>query len=230
MIIRKIKGILIVFSICGLFAALAFQSGHRLQTIETNAGDIRFILDAGHGNPDGGAVGIDKTTTEADLNLAITKKISAILMQKKINHILTRSDAESIYSTGDTIHEKKVSDVRNRIQIASQTPETPLISIHLNSYPDSSVHGIQVFYGNGQEAQTLALEMQKAINEEIQPNHTKVIKELSKNIYLFSHIDNPILLIECGFLSNSEELQKLKSEDYQTEIASVIAEVLSNQS
>lgn len=223
---KRFQGVILVITICTLFTIIAFKTINQNPAQKTSASDqIQYILDAGHGTPDGGTVGSDGTT-EAALNIAITKKISNNLSAAKISHLLTRSDEESIYSEGDTIHEKKVSDIRNRISIADRTPTTPLISIHMNSYPDNSVYGIQVFYGNGEVAQNLAADLQTTINDELQPNHNKVAKQVSKNIYLFSHISNPVILIECGFLSNNDDLSKLKSDEYQAKLANAITKVL----
>lgn len=229
MILSKVKGILSVLSICIIFLGCTLYIGQVETTSKTNVGKIAYILDAGHGEPDGGCVGADHQTTEAALNLAITKKIAKNLDQKKISYQMTRINESSIYSEGETIHEKKVSDVRNRIAIAKNTPTVPLISIHMNNYPSESVYGIQVFYGNGELAQKIAKELQSAINDTLQPNHTKVAKEVSKNVYLFSHIDNPVVLIECGFLSNNNELAQLKNEEYQKKLSDVISKVLAEQ-
>ena len=226
MLLRKIKGITAVFIICGIFALLAGQMEQRFSIADTAGEGTRYILDAGHGVPDGGAVGADNTT-EQELNLGIVLKLSALLEQKGAAHILTRSDENSIFSEGKTIHAKKVSDIKNRIAIADKNPKVPMISIHMNSYPSSSVHGIQVFYNDqNEEARKLAEALQQKFNETLQPDNPKVIKTISKNVYLFSHISNPSVLIECGFLSNGEELEKLKTESYQQQIAEIIAGVL----
>ncbi len=226
MLLRKIKGIAAVFAICILFALVATQLPHDFLALNTSTKGIQYIIDAGHGIPDGGTVGKDGTT-EQELNIAIARKIAKKLEEHMVNHILTRSDENSIFTEGETIHAKKVSDVRNRIAIANETPATPLISIHMNSYPSESVHGIQVFYSEGDtEAKKLAETLQNAFNAQIQPDNTKTVKTISKNIYLFSHINNPSVLIECGFLTNPDELQKLKSNDYQETLATIITGVL----
>ncbi len=229
MITQRLKGIISVMVICGLFSVISLMIINQDPLINTSGTSLRFILDAGHGNPDGGTVSADGTK-ESDLNLAITKKISEALSKKNISNLMTRTSEESVYTEGKTIHEKKVSDIRNRIDIADQTPNVPMVSIHMNSYPDPSVYGIQVFYGNGDFAKKIASDLQSAINTNLQPNHPKVTKHVSKNVYLFSHISNPVILIECGFLTNKEELSKLKSEEYQIQLAEVIAQVLSAHS
>ncbi len=229
MFLNKIKGISAVFAISIIFALAAFNLQYRVQLKETAVEEVQFILDAGHGIPDGGTSGSDGTT-EQELNLAVTLKLSDALKSYSISHVLTRSDENSIYSEGETIHAKKVSDVRNRIAIAKENPAVPLISIHMNSYPDSSVHGIQVFYSDqDSRAKVLAEQLQLAFNTELQPENTKTLKTISKNIYLFSHIENPSVLIECGFLSNSEELERLKTAEYQEKLSALIANVLAKQ-
>ena len=133
----------------------------------------------------------------------------------------------SIFEEGESIHAKKISDIRKRIEIANLNKAVPFISIHMNTYPSSNVKGIQVFYkSQNQEAKLLAEKLQQVLNESLQSNHPRVIKTIPNNVYLFSHIENPAILIECGFISNSEELALLKSDDYQEEIASIIAEIL----
>ena len=101
----------------------------------------------------------------------------------------------------------------------------------MNSYPSNSVHGIQVFYSEGNtQAKELADLLQASFNNTVQPQNTKATKPISKNVYLFSHIENPSILIECGFVSNSEELNQLKSENYQQQLAKLIADVLGSYS
>lgn len=226
MLIRKIKGISAVFLICIVFTIVAVHLPTRFLGVHTSSKSVRFIIDAGHGIPDGGAVAEDGTT-EQELNLAIVLKLSDELNKQKIAHRLTRSNENSIYTEGDTIHAKKVSDIKQRITVANETPTIPLISIHLNSFPNRSVCGIQVFYKEGDdESKKLAEALQRAFNAQIQPENTKTIKPISKNIYLFSNIPNPSVLIECGFLSNQEDLEMLKTDEYQEQLALVISKVL----
>lgn len=226
---KKIQGVVAVLIICLVFSVIAGNMPYYIFDLNTSADHIQYILDAGHGIPDGGAVGVDGTT-EQELNLAITLMLSEKLDQSGIAHILTRSDENSIYSEGETIHAKKVSDVRNRIAIADENAAVPLISIHMNSYPNNSVHGIQVFYNDGNAgSKELADALQAAFNTALQPDNAKTVKTISKNVYLFSHISNPAVLIECGFVSNSEELNKLKTEEYQSQLAQIIADVLAAQ-
>lgn len=230
MLLNKVKGVSIVFLICIVFTFIIAQFPVPDQMRETVGERVQFIIDPGHGLPDGGAVGVDGTA-EQELNLAIANKVCDRLIKTKINCLLTRSDERSIYTEGDSIHEKKVSDIRARIDLAGKYKGVPLISIHLNTFPDPSVHGIQVFYKEGDETSlALAQDLQNEFNKKIQFDNAKVVKKISKNIYLFSHVENPAILVECGFISNSNELSKLKTEEYQTEIAQIIADVLARHS
>lgn len=229
MLLRKIKGIVYVFTVCFVFVLFAGRLVPDLNDENASAMGIEYIIDAGHGKPDGGAVAADGTEEQA-LNLAVAKAIAKRLEENKMGYILTRSDENSIFSEGDTIHEKKVSDIRERVKLAESNHEATMISIHMNSFPDSNVHGIQVFCRESDsDTKKLASDIQTALNQKIQPNNTKSVKTISPNIYLFSHIDNPSVLIECGFLSNPEELEKLKTEQYQEKLAEIIAEVLCAQ-
>ncbi len=229
MLLNKIKGVSIVFLICIVFTVIVSSLPYYTSTKETTGESVQYIIDPGHGVPDGGAVGADGTT-EQELNLAISLKIEAMLRKKKINCILTRSDENSIYTEGESIHAKKVSDIRNRVDLATKNKNIPVVSIHLNTFPDRSVSGTQVFYKEGDDAsRLLAQDLQNSFNQKIQKENPKVIKPISKNIYLFSHIENPAVLIECGFISNNEELSKLKTEAHQKKIAKIIVDELVKQ-
>ncbi len=226
MIVKRMKHVFLIFAIAAIFSVLAFQVPILNQSIATIGKEPSYIFDAGHGKPDGGTVGKDGTT-EAVLNLAVTLKIADLMKKTGENCILTRETEESIYSTGDTIHAKKVSDTKERIKIANQYQKATFVSIHMNSYPNESVHGIQVFYRPDDEiSKKIAQEMQQSLNDALQTEKPKTIKEIPKNVYLFSHIENPAILIECGFLSNPSELEYLKNEEYQLRLAELIAKVL----
>ncbi len=185
-----------------------------------------IIIDAGHGAPDGGAVALDGTF-ESDINLHIALKIHDFLKQKNIECILTRSDSNSIYSKGESIHEKKVSDIKNRVKIANDNKNVFFLSIHMNTYPSPSVSGAQVFYKPKSEvSERVANQVQDVLNLKFQPDNTKKIKPIPSNVYLFNHIENDCVLIECGFLTNQNDLNNLKNEKYQNEISKVISEAV----
>lgn len=191
-----------------------------------NSNKVDVIIDAGHGDPDGGAVALDGTP-EAEINLQIALKIYNELKSKNINCILTRSDSSGIYTEGNSIHSKKVSDIRNRVAIANKYKDALFISIHMNTYPSPDVCGAQVFYKPSSEAsKDIAAEVQNVINLKFQADNQKQIKPIPSNVYLFNHIQNDCVLIECGFLTNQSDLDKLKNEDFQNNISKSITEAV----
>lgn len=181
---------------------------------------IKFIIDAGHGLPDGGAVGIDGTTEQV-LNLQIAKKLENLFPSD--HTIMTRSDEQSLAKIQGTIRDKKLSDMKERIVVAENYANAVWISIHMNTYPNSSVYGCQVFYrDNDEKSKQMAQKLQNFINEQLQPDHIKYIKPIPESLYLFKNIPNTPILIECGFISNPDDLQKLKSDTYQNKLARLI--------
>ncbi len=191
-----------------------------------SVGKQKIIIDAGHGLPDGGAVAADGTI-ESDLNLAIAKLVYEKLNAVGFDCLMMRSDENSIFTDGNTIHAKKVSDIKRRVEIARNNSDAFIISIHMNTYTTSDVHGAQVFYKSGSDiSKNIAMEIQNIINLKYQPENTKVSKPIPANVYLFSHIDNNCVLAECGFLTNSDDLAKLKDPEFQNGIAKAIAEVI----
>lgn len=179
-----------------------------------------IIIDAGHGGEDGGAVGKDGTL-EKDINLSISKKLQQFLLNSGFNVEMIRDSDISIYDEGLThIKEKKVSDLKNRLNIVNQNENNLLISIHQNKFPENKYNGAQVFYSqNNPKSKELAENIKKSITGFLQPNNTREIKPATKDIYLLHNCKNVAVLIECGFLSNESELQKLNNEDYQSKIA-----------
>ena len=131
------------------------------------------IIDAGHGLPDGGAVANDGTI-ESDINLEIALKLAKSLSSAGFKCLLTRNDKESIYSDGETIHAKKVSDIKERIKIANAEKSALFISIHMNTYTSPDVYGAQVFYKSDSElSKSVATELQRVINLKFQPENEK---------------------------------------------------------
>ena len=186
----------------------------------------KVIIDAGHGLPDGGAVAEDGTI-ESDINLAIAKLVFEKLNSAGFECIMTRTDQNGIYTEGNTIHAKKVSDTKNRVDIARKNEDAFVISIHMNTYTTPDVHGAQVFYKAGSDiSKDIAEEIQNIINLKYQPENTKVSKPIPPNVYFFNHINNNCVLAECGFLTNSDDLEKLKNPEFQEDIAKSIAEVI----
>lgn len=186
--------------------------------------DLCYIIDAGHGGEDGGAVAQDGTV-ESTLNLAISSKLEQILRFLGQKTQLTRRDENAVYSSSaHTLREKKRSDLENRVAQINSTPHALLISIHQNSLPASpQVHGAQVFYNQMDGADALAQSVQSTLNRTANAGNEKECKAIDASIYLMRQAACSAILVECGFLSNAEETRMLKQNSYQTMLAMAIA-------
>ena len=178
------------------------------------------ILDAGHGNPDGGATNSNGEIIESDLNLQITLKLQNLLESANCTVILTRSDENGIYEAkASSIREKKISDMKNRVKIANDSEADILVSIHMNKLEQTQYSGWQTFYKKDDEhSKSLAEKIQMNLNNFIKTENNRNIKSIS-GIYLSKHVKIPMVIVECGFLSNYEESQLLKTDNYQNNLA-----------
>ena len=214
----------IIFILIILFVSIISFSTNRnteniIQTVSLPISDKTIVLDAGHGYPDMGAEN-GKGITESNINLIITKKVQSLLEQSGCNVILTRSDENGIYNLdSNTIREKKVTDIKNRVKIGNESSADAFISIHLNKIPQSQYYGWQTFYKNNNEkSKQLAKSLQEELNSSIQrENKREALKITGK--YIIEHVEIPISIVECGFLSNPEEAMLLQQDDYQDKLA-----------
>ena len=159
-------------------------------------------------------------TTEAETNLKIALKLQNLLEQSGATVILTISDENSIYDLDSkTLRQKKISDVHNRVKIGNESSADIFVSIHLNKIPEEQYWGWQCFYKNGDENSTkLAKSIQDNLNEAIQKENKRVAMKLD-TVYIMKHVEIPISIVECGFLSNPEEEKQLLEDSYQDRLA-----------
>ncbi|MBR7179957.1 MAG: N-acetylmuramoyl-L-alanine amidase [Oscillospiraceae bacterium] len=191
-----------------------------------NFGSIPVIvIDAGHGSPDGGATGVTGAK-EDKLNLQIAKRLEALLSLMGYETVMTRTTDDCIATEGDTIQQKKMSDLRNRVALINALPAAVVVSIHQNHFPDGKYAGPQVFYAG--DAEELARTMQESLSQWLSPGSKRAAKK-SSGVYLMQHIRHPGILVECGFLSNSDEERKLRSAEHQKKIAAILAAVLTER-
>lgn len=178
-----------------------------------------IILDAGHGKPDEGASG-STGTTEESINLTITKKVQKLLEQSGSIVILTRSDENGIYNQDeDSLRNKKVSDIKNRVKIGNESSADIFVSIHLNKIEQSQYYGWQTFFKpNNKQSKKLAQNIQQSLNESIQKENKRETLKISGK-YIIDHVEIPISIVECGFLSNPEEEKLLQQDEYQSRLA-----------
>ena len=169
--------------------------------------------------PDEGAQS-SKGTTEAETNLKIALKVQNLLEQSGSTVILTRSDEKAIYDLDkSTLKEKKISDIRNRVKIGNSSSADIFVSIHLNKIPQQQYWGWQCFYSSKNEkSMKLAKILQSSLNDAIQKENKRVAMKLD-TVYIMKHVEIPISIVECGFLSNPEEEQQLLEDEYQNKLA-----------
>lgn len=180
-----------------------------------------ILVDAGHGGVDGGAIAPSDMTVEKNLNLSIALKVRDLFLMMGYGVIMTRETDISIHDdSASTIRQKKVSDLKNRLKMLDFGEAEMLVSIHMNIFSQSKYSGTQVFYGaKNDESRLLAEAVQNSIKTHIQPQNDRVIKPSTKSIYLLYNANKPAIMTECGFLSNIDELNKLKNNTYQQTMA-----------
>lgn len=175
------------------------------------------VIDAGHGGRDGGAVGEDGTL-EKDLNLQIARVLSELLKVSGYNVVMTRNE-DVMLSTEDSVGSAKLRDLKKRLMIASSYPEAVTVSIHCNKFPSEDCRGLQVYYSDNETAKALAVGIQESTVSLLQPENHRKAKLADSSIYILDRAKTPSVLIECGFLSNTEERERLKNADYQRALA-----------
>ena len=180
------------------------------------------ILDAGHGGEDPGACAEDGIY-EKNLNLQITLEIGKALEEKGFIVVYTRTDDRLLYKEEENIKGiRKISDLKNRCKIAERYPDSIFVSIHMNSYGNSKYSGLQTYYSTkNDKSKLLAESVQNKVISELQTNNNRTIKS-GNSIYVLENIENPAILIECGFMTNKEELKKLSEKEYQKQLSFLI--------
>jgi len=188
--------------------------------------DLTVIVDAGHGLPDGGAVGVSGSI-EQEINLDIALKLREVLEGKGIRVIMTREDQNGIWdSENGSIREKKVEDMNNRLRIMEESSADLFISIHMNSYPNHTTSGLRIFYDpNHEKVKPLAENIQYRIRD-ITGTNINLVKSADESLFLMKNSPIPAILVECGFLSNPQEEKKLQEEDYQSRLAWAMADAI----
>lgn len=189
----------------------------------SNMNTYTVVIDAGHGSPDGGAVGANGTQ-EKNINLDIALKLREIFENRGIRVVMTRTDDNSICSSdAETLHEMKVSDMKNRLDIINNSNADLFLSVHMNSFPNPKVGGLHVFYSrNHPEAAETAAAIQESIAS-LTGAKTHSVKTASDTLYLMKNPVPPAILVECGFISNPDEEKMLNDEEYRSKIAFSIA-------
>lgn len=197
--------------------------------VETMARPERFrastvVIDAGHGGEDGGAVS-PAGNVESMVNLGIAKRLDQLLGLFGVDVVMLRTEDISLHDpTAETLRQKKVSDLKNRVAAINAIPNASLISIHQNTYAGSSkYHGAQVFYTNPDLTLPFARYAQETLRAALDPANERSATKISDSVYLMKNISCRAILVECGFLSNPTEDALLQTDGYQTKIAAALA-------
>ena len=228
--IRKSASILLFYIlIVSLFLTATYWGSRATSVIAQKIPMERkhtVIIDAGHGGEDGGATSCTGKL-EKEYNLEIAMRLNDLMHLMGLHTKMVRTTDISVYTQGQTIAAKKVSDLKNRVNIVNETENGLLVSIHQNTFSDGKYSGAQVFYAAEGESQVLAEQLQSTFCQTLNPGSNRRCKR-ADGVYLMEHIEKTGILVECGFLSNVQEEAKLRTSEYQKKLSCVIAATVCN--
>lgn len=192
---------------------------------------VRIVIDAGHGGEDAGAVAADGTL-EKDLNLDLAIILSSLLELNGCNTVLTRDSDTLLYDYFDDLEDytgnKKVYDLKNRLKIAEANENSIYVGIHMNKFSSPKYSGAQIYYSKVNPlSRDIALDMKSSVQAHLQPENKRAVKSSDGSIYILDNAKIPSVLVECGFLSNEAELERLKTPSYRTSLSIVLFSTLS---
>ena len=215
----KLTALITLISLVFYFSALIFEGAdYHIEALNLITAEKTIVIDAGHGGEDCGAIGVNGKY-EKDLNLEIAYTVGEMLSDAGYAVVYTRTEDKLLYTEEENIKGlRKIYDLKNRCKIANEYKNSLFVSIHMNSFSRPEYSGLQVYYSeNNTESKTLADTIQKTVREKCQNDNERQIKS-GRDMYVLKNIDNPAVLIECGFISNSVECQKLSEKEYQKEL------------
>ena len=205
-----------------ILSMLARQAPRPVPSINVDQ-PITVVLDPGHGGEDGGACTYGGMS-EKELNLLIACEVYQMLSVSGVNVTMTRTDDRLLYDpNADHKGHKKSMDLAARLKIASETPNSILVSIHMNAFPETKYGGLQVYYSpNSDGSRILAELIQENNRTKLSPTNSRRSKEAGRSIYLLDRFEGTGVLIECGFLSNPDDRNRLNSNNYRHELSALI--------
>lgn len=223
-ILKRFRRSLVTLLVICLVAAFGFV---RKAAVKVSSQPVLLktvIIDPGHGGFDGGA-SADDGTIEKDINLEISLKLRQLLLFSGFDVVMTRTDDIGTEDNpNESISARKKSDLKNRLNLMKSVDNTIYVSIHLNKFTTSAASGTQVFYTpNFSEAKTLGECIQNKVVSLLQPENHRVVKMGTQSTFLLKNATAPAVIVECGFLSNKRDLENLKNETYQNNLAFCIA-------
>ncbi len=211
--------IVVVLLIAAVVFVKLFISNSGLKSVISQDSRSTLVLDAGHGGIDGGAIS-DSGLKESDINLAIALKTEALAHFLGVDTVMTReTDTDNSENKAYSEHDNLVE----RAKLANSTENAVLISIHQNKFPSAVVSGAEVMYSDNDDSKTLGLLTQGNLVALLDISNRRVARPAPKELLLTSSANCPTILVECGFMSNPQEAQKLASNEYQLKIAAILA-------
>lgn len=196
------------------------QSFHKIQAASAELVKGTVVIDPGHGGEDGGAVGINQVM-EKDINLPIALLLRDLFVNNGYRVVMTREeDCDLGDQSLNSVAERKRSDMRSRVELIGEAKADLVLSIHQNHFEQSKYKGAQIFYA-AEQSKNLAEVLQKTIISDVQPENNRLAKK-SDSIFLLNKTQIPAVIVECGFISNPEEAEKLTQADYQQQLAEAI--------
>lgn len=220
---RRVGGLLCIigFAMVLTYFILLLQAPNH-QTMCQSEPVRTLIIDPGHGGEDGGAVASDGTQ-EADVNLQIALRLRALAEFCGVPVVMTRDSSMIDYPTdAGTIAARKVADQKQRVALINSVEHGTLISIHQNFYPAAGPHGAEALYAPTEHSEEFGKRLHNLLLETLDPSNRRVASPISDEIYLMRNVRCPAVLVECGFLSNPEELERLQSNTYDQKLALVM--------
>ena len=211
--------IVVVLLIAAIIFVKLFISSGGLKSVISQDNRSTLVIDAGHGGIDGGAIS-DSGLKESDINLAIALKTEALAHFLGVDTVMTReTDTDNSENKAYSEHDNLVE----RAKLANSTENAVLISIHQNKFPSAVVSGAEVMYSDNDDSKTLGLLTQGNLVALLDTANRRVARPAPKELLLTSTAECPTILVECGFMSNPQEVQKLASNEYQLKIAVILS-------
>ena len=226
-LLLMLPAFLIVLSICLLIGILGDKAIAAMSESRYLSERHTLVIDAGHGGEDGGATSCTGVL-ESEYNLKIAMRLDALMNLLGVQTKMIRTADISVYTKGDSLSEKKISDLKERVRLVNSTNNALLVSIHQNYFNESQYSGAQVFYGVHPDSKDFAVNTQSMLVKYLNTGSKRAAKKANE-IYLMQKVNCPAILVECGFISNPEEDALLQSDDYQKKLCCVLSVAIMSQ-
>lgn len=228
LVLRKDKIALITLVFVLSIILISINIGSKFNAVEVTNTNVKgtVVIDAGHGGEDPGAVSDHSGLKEKEVNLIIAMRVKELLEAENYGVVMTREEDVLNYREGTRGYDnKRAQDLMNRKKRIDESGADIAVSIHLNKFSQTQYYGAQVFFPpRSQESKELAEIIQKALREKVDPSNKREALVKDSKLIILRNIKVPTVIVECGFLSNQQEEQKLSDKDYQEQLAQAIKE------